>query len=184
MIELLVVLVLVGVLATIAGADLNQLRGRYRMNAAARQFADTVELTRVRAITTNREFAMVLMEFDPTPMDMDIHSNHGKYEIRSGESLRNSTNWDPEPNGTVDLYNGPSKWTGVSIDEWEPINGPANYNFPNALVFSPRGYLINDPSDFSDGVVRVVFRSKASRVPEARVVRIVLGGGTQIAQVE
>ena len=172
MIELLVVLVLVGVLATIAGADLNQLRGRYRMNAAARQFADTVELTRVRAITTNREFAMVLMEFDPTPMDMDIHSNHGKYEIRSGESLRNSTNWDPEPNGTVDLYNGPSKWTGVSIDEWEPINGPANYNFPNA------------PSDFSDGVVRVVFRSKASRVPEARVVRIDLGGGTQIAQVE
>jgi hypothetical protein len=72
----------------------------------------------------------------------------------------------------------------VSIDEWDTINGPPSYNFPDALVFSPRGFMINDPSDFHDGVIRVVFRNKSSRLPEARVVRINLGGGTQIAQTE
>jgi len=184
MIELLVVLAIVGVLLTLAASDLSQLRGRYKMNGAARQFAKTVELTRVRAITDNREYALVLMEFDPTPLDGDVLSNHGKYELRSGDSLRNSANWEPEVDGTVDLYNGPGKWIGVSIDEWAPINGPLNYNFPNAMVFSPRGYMVNDPADFADGVIRVVFRNKHSRFPEARVVRVDLGGGTQIAQTE
>ncbi len=184
MLELLVVLVLIVVMGTLAASDLSRLKGRYRMNAAVQHFADMVELTRVRAITGNREYALVLQEFDPTPDDGDVFSNHGKYEIWEGEGLRNSANWEHmETDGTVDLYNGPGKWIGVSIEEWDTISGPPNYNFPDALVFSPRGYLINDPTDFDDGVIRIVFRNKHSRIYEARVVRIDLGGGTQIAQV-
>jgi Tfp pilus assembly protein FimT len=53
---LAVVLAIVVVMSSLAGSNLNNLRGRYRMNAAAREFAKTVELTRVRAITENREY--------------------------------------------------------------------------------------------------------------------------------
>ena len=184
LVELVVVLVILAILGALAIADLSELKGRYRMNAAVRHFVSEVEGCRVGAISENREYALVLLESDPTPLDGDWRSNHGRYEIRSGDGLRNSSNWEPIVDGTVDLYNGPHAWTGVSIEPWEPLTGPPNYSTPDSIVFSPRGYLLNAPTDFSDGVIRVVFRNKASHDPEARVVRIDMGGGAMIAATE
>lgn len=184
LVELMVVLVILGILGALAFADLSALKGRYRMNAAARHFASEVDACRVRAISENKEYALVLLESDPTPLDGDWRGNHGRYEIRSGDGLRNSSSWEPITDGVVDLYNGPNDWTGVSIEPWEPIAGPVNYSMPDSIVFSPRGYLLNAPTDFTDGVIRVVFRNKAAGAPEGRVVRIDMGGGSMIAATE
>lgn len=180
----MIVLVIVAILGTLAAADLSHLRGRYRMNSATRAFAKEVELTRVRAISENREYAIVLVESDPTPLDRDYRDNHGRYEIRSGDSLSDSANWATVADGTYDLADGPNREVGVSIDPWRPLVGPQNYNMPDAIVFGPRGILVNDPVDFEDGVIRVVFRNKESRVGEGRVVRVNMGGGAQIAATE
>jgi type II secretory pathway pseudopilin PulG len=179
-----VVLAILAILGTLAFADLSELKGRYRMNAAARHFVSEIESCRVAAISENKEYALVLLESDPTPLDGDWRSNHGRYEIRSGDGLRNSSNWEPIVDGVVDLYNGPGAWTGVSIEPWEPLAGPANYSTPDSIVFSPRGYLLNAPTDFNEGVLRIVFRNKASRASEARVVRVDMGGGAMIAATE
>lgn len=168
-------------MGALAAADLSELRGRYRMNAAARQFADEVIACRVRAISENREFAVVLLESDPQSLTGDLRSNRGRYEIRSGDGLRNSSTWGAVPDGLVDLSLGPGAWPGVSIEPWEPLQGPPNYSMPDSLVFSPRGFLLNAPTDFDAGVIRVVFRNKAARAPEARVVRVDMGGGAMIA---
>ncbi len=184
LIELVIVLVIMLILGTLAAADLSNLRGRYRMNSAAQTFAKEVELTRVRAISENREYAIVLLESDPTPLDRDHLNNHGRYEIRSGDSLSNSSNWETVVDGVYDLSGGPNDQTGVSIDPWRALTGPPNYNLPDAIVFGPRGILLNDPVDFEEGVIRVVFRNKEARVPEARVVRVNMGGGAQIAATE
>ena len=178
------VLAILAVLATLAIADLSELKGRYRMNAAARYLVDQVEGCRFNAISENREYALVLLESDSSPMDGDWRSNHGRYEIRSGDGLRNSSSWEPITDGVVDLYNGPHDWTGVSIEPWDPLAGPVNYSMPDSVVFSPRGYLLNAPTDFTDGVIRVVFRNKAAGASEARVVRIDMGGGAMIAATE
>ncbi len=177
----MVVLALISILAMLAASNLSSLMGRYRMNGAAREFAEEVEACRVRAISENREYIVRLTGSDPTPLDGEFRRNVGSYEIARGEHHHGSTEWDIVENGARDLGAGPGQWKGVSIEPWTPISGPPSYNLTDALVFSPRGHLLNDPSDFTGGVLRVVFRNKATTSPEARVVRVSRGGGTQIA---
>jgi hypothetical protein len=43
---------------------------------------------------------------------------------------------------------------------------------------------MNDPTDFTAGVIRVVFRNKNASFVEQRVVRVDRGGNPQIAAVE
>jgi type II secretory pathway pseudopilin PulG len=180
----LVVVAILAILGALAGANLGPLKGRYRMNAAARQFAGQVELCRYAAISENREYALVLLQSDPSPSSGHWKDNHGRYEVRSGDGLRNSQTWETINDGVFDLDLGPHQRTGISIEPWEPLAGPDAYSLPDSIVFSPRGFLLNAPTDFDDGVIRVVFRNKAASVPEARVVRVDMGGGALIAATE
>ena len=86
--------------------------------------------------------------------------------------------------GLTDLNQGPNDWNGVSIEPWAAIGGPGGQGLADHIVFSPRGYILNDTSDFTDGVIRVVFRNKNASFVEQRVVRIDRGGNPQIAAVE
>ncbi len=179
--ELLIVAVILAVLAALAGSSLAGLIGRYRMNGAARGFLKEVETCRVRAISENREYALRLLEFDPAPLDGISDANIGAYEILVGNTFKGSSTWDRVVDGLHELDDGPSEWRGVSIEAWQPLDGPPAQALPDSIVFSPRGILSNSPSDFHNGVIRVVFRNKSAVEPEARVVRINSGGGAQIA---
>jgi type II secretory pathway pseudopilin PulG len=181
-VELLVVVLLVGLMAALAGSDLRRMMGRYRMNAAAREFEKRVEVCRVAAITENRECAIHLLAFDADAQSPG-GDNVGAYEVLRGNYGGSSTTWERAPDGFVDLANGPGLHPGVSIEPWGTLLGPQSYGLPDTLVFSPRGYIINVPTDFQDGVVRVVFRNKRASHPEGRVVRINKGGGARIAAV-
>jgi len=180
----MVVLAILSIVGVLAAADLSNLMGRYRMNAAAREFQDSVEEARVLAITKNREYALVLVTSDPTPLDGEDRDNWGRYEVRIGDGNTSSTSWVTVSDGVHDLRHGPGDHQGVSIEPWTPLLGPASYSLPDSIVFSPRGYIINEPSDFTDGVIRVVFRNKAAGSPEGRVVRVNMGGGALIAGVQ
>lgn len=183
LVELLVVVAVLAVVGALAAADLSASMGRYRMNAAAREFQKQVDLSRVRAISENQEYALTLVTSDPNPLNGEDRNNWGRYEIKVGDGNRSSTNWVTVGDGVHDLRHGPGDHRGVSIEPWTPLQGPPAYGLVDSIVFSPRGYIINDPSDFQDGVIRVVFRNKAASYPEGRVVRIDMGGGALIAGV-
>lgn len=184
LIELLVVVAILSIFGGLAGTNLSEVMGRYRMNAAARDFQDQVELSRVRAISENQEYAITFVTADTSPLNGESRDNWGRYEIRVGDGHRSSSNWTTVSDGVFDLRHGPGDHSGVSMEPWAPLAGPPAYNLADSIVFSPRGYIINQPSDFQDGVIRVVFRNKASRYPEARVVRVDMGGGALIAAVD
>lgn len=184
LVELLVVVAILAVVGGLAMSDLSQMMGRYRMNAAARDFQKQVELSRVRAISENQEYAITLVTADPNPLDGEDRLHWGRYEVKVGDGNRGSSNWVTASDGVFDLRHGPGDHRGVSIEPWQPLSGPPAYNLPDSIVFSPRGYIINDPSDFQDGVIRVVFRNKQASYPEGRVVRVDMGGGALIAGVE
>jgi len=181
LLELLVVLAILALLTYWAGTDLSGLMGRYRLNAAARELASEVEACRIRAISQNREYALVLVDSDPDPGNGNGDSNLGRYEIRVGDTMNSSLSWETVPEGVYDLHAGPNAHSGISIEPWSFLFGVSGYNLSNSIIFSPRGYLMNHPSDFTGGVIRIVLRNKTAPFPERRVVRINRGGGAQIA---
>ncbi len=184
LLELVVGVAIIAIMAGLAAADLSALMGRYRMNAAARDFADAVVTTRLGAIAGSREFAVHLAQFDPAPDNGDSRNNVGRWEVLEKDQSQTPPSWVPVVDGIGDLKLGPNDWNGVSIEPWASINGPTGQALPDHLVFSPRGYLLNDTGDFTDGVIRVVFRNKNASFVEQRVVRIDRGGNPQIAAVE
>ncbi len=134
------------------------------------------------AISENRECALQLQSFDSNLTGGDWRANVGRYELRGADLSTGSLQWTPMLDGAVDLADGPGRQEGISIEPWAAIAGPPGVNLPDAIVFSPRGFAANVPSDFSaGGVIRVILRNKRSSLVEQRVVRIDSGGNVQIA---
>lgn len=180
LLELLVVVTIMAVVVSISASDLSQLMGRFRLNSAARELASVVELCRFRAISANVEFALVLVESDADAADGNSRANRGRYEVHRANPSTSPVTWSVTNDGIYDFAEGPNERTGVSIEEWQALQGSPSHSLPDAVVFSPRGYLLNAASDFTGGVIRVVLRNKASQFIEQRVVRIDRGGNVQI----
>lgn len=175
-------LAIVGILAALAASDLSGLIGRYRLNAAARELSAFVEAARVRAISENREYAVVLTTADFQPDSGGVDSNVGRVTLLAARRGGVPGTFDAASDDAVlDLHDGPGHWPGVSLEEWVPLTGVPGYLRPDSIVFSPRGYILNAPSDFASGVIRLVLRNKTASFPERRVVRIDRGGNTEIA---
>lgn len=133
------------------------------------------------AISDNRECALRLMASD-SDLSGDWQANVGRYEMHAPDRSTGALQWTPLADGVVDLAIGPGRQRGVSIEPWAPILGPPGVSLPDAIVFSPRGFAANVPSDFAaGGVIRVILRNKRSSFVEQRVVRIDRGGNVQIA---
>jgi type II secretory pathway pseudopilin PulG len=179
--ELLLVVAIMAVVVSMTASDLSQLMGRYRLNGAARELASVVQSCRIRAISSNVEFAIVLVESDPLPGNGNSRANRGRYEVRVADSSTSPVTWSATTEGVFDYFAGPNERRGVSIEAWSPLLGAPSYGLPDAVVFSPRGYLLNAAGDFTGGVIRVVLRNKSAGYVERRIVRIDRGGNVRIA---
>jgi len=169
-------------MATLAATDLSSLIGRYRLNQATRELAKRVSECRMTAISENRECALRLLGADAGAGNGDWRANAGRYELHAADVATGTLQWAPLADGVVDFALGPGRQTGISIEPWTPLSGPAGLNMPDSVVFSPRGFAANRPTDFvSGGVIRVVLRNKQASFVEQRVVRIDRGGNVQIA---
>ena len=181
MIELVVVLVIVGVVSALAATDLASFIGRYRLNSAAEELADSIHECRMMAIAENRECAVRLVTSDAN-LTGDWRQNAGRYEVLVSEVTATGVGWVSAPDGVHDLAGGPNGQPGVSIEPWTPLVGPIGGSLADAFVFNPRGYAANQVSDFAaGGVARIVLRNKRSTSIEQRVVRVDRGGNVQIA---
>ena len=167
--------------ATLAASDLSGLIGRYRLNQATRVLAAHVQECRMMAISENTECALRLLGADQS-IGGDWQQNAGRYELQVTDMSTGTRQWAGVTDGLVDLFAGPGRQQGVSIEPWAAISGPLGLSTPDAIVFSPRGFAANAPSDFAGGgVIRIVLRNKRSNFVEQRVVRVDRGGNVQIA---
>jgi len=166
MIELAVVLAIIGIFAGLAGSMMNELIPSWRTRRAARMFSADVIRARHLAIAENVEYRIRLSAFDT---DLDGTSgNIGTWYLERGNLESGSTSWDILPvdldgsgtltgEGTVDISEGgEDELRDVSLEEWGAPDG--------AIVFSPRGWLTNEASDFDTlGYINVTFVNKAAR---------------------
>ena len=181
MIELLVVVAIISLVAGLAATDLSSFIGRYRLNSATRELGRVVSDCRMTAISENRDCAVQLVTADSN-LTGPWRANAGRYEVKVAEVTTTGMAWSARPGGVADYNLGPGKQTGVSIEPWNPIAGPVGMNMPSSIVFNPRGFASNPPSDFAGGgVVRIILRNKRASTLEQRVVRVDRGGNVQIA---
>ena len=140
-------------------------------------FASHVELCQNLAVRSNKECSILMVEHDSSLTDLNF--NTGEYWIGLGNKSLNSDEWDYLPvdkitdevddyskQGVIDIGddNGDYYARRVGLKEWETLDGPGTDN-ADRIVFSPRGFLTNPATDFSDeGYIVITFVNKVVRV--------------------
>ena len=177
LIELAIVVVIIGILSSLSIWQAQDMLPRLRTKGAAQMFSKWLDRCRMLAIRTNKECKVTMLSYDSAPTSL-VSANAGSYSVSLGNASKNSTTWDLIPEDTYD--NGADDYQGegiidlapgsqnylrfVSIDNWGTnLGGPYNTT-QDSLVFSPRGYLINPPTDFNaQGFIEIVFVNKYAR---------------------
>ena len=187
LLELAITVGIVMIVATLAVPSLSRYIGRYRLNTATHRLAEHIMLCRSMAISSNREYAIQFLEVDGDLEGNDWRDNIGSYRFMRGDRPRGSTSWEAvsldvaDAEGRIDLREGPGDVTGISLEDWTALIGPAQSSLPDALVFGAHGFSTNAPGDFDDLYVRVVLRNKASGdIGERRAVLADQGGNTYV----
>lgn len=155
-------LAVIAVLAAIGWYSGRDQIDRYRMMKAARTLhADLVSL-RTLAVSTNREARILFVASDEALDPADVQS--GEWLLQVGNRSSGSSEWDTLP---IDLPGDPpdssegerslapggsDELPGTSLAPWPTLVGPGSGN-ADAIVFSPRGWVANPPSDFADGYI-------------------------------
>jgi prepilin-type N-terminal cleavage/methylation domain-containing protein len=190
LVEIAIVLAIISILAAIGGPLLSKSLPRWRTRRAAKEFASAVEQARSLAIAQNVEYRVHLVDYDT---DLTDGTNVGSYRVARGNASSSSTSWDILPVeldpafGDVNTLEGTHEITmggkdalpWVSIEPWTPMNGTSA---GNDIVFSPRGFVTNPPSDFdSDGYLNVAFRNVRERdIAQRWTVRVSRAGMTRL----
>ncbi len=190
LLELAIVVAIVGMLALIAVPSLMQMLPRFRLNRTVREFCDHVQEARLLAISEGVEYRMCFSKKDPDPTSDNIRSNSGRYTIEAGNKSSGSTSWDPLPRGAsnaegiIDLTWTTSnrEYAGISLVSTLPSTlGGTGMGNTDCLVFSPRGWLSNNLTDFRWNYIQIEFRNKAANPrKDVRWVQISQGGIARI----
>ncbi len=191
LVEIAIVLAIISILAAIGGPLLSKSLPRWRTRRGAKEFAAVVEQARSLAIAQNVEYRIRLVDYDT---DLTDNTSVGSYTLARGNASTSSTTWDILPveadptlgdsntlEGThVLTMGGKDALAWVSIEQWSALHGTSA---GNDIVFSPRGFVTNPPSDFdADGYLNVAFRNTRERDMEQRwTVRISRAGMTRLS---
>ena len=157
LVELAVAVAVVAVLTGIGWGTLQDRVTTYRMFSVARMLQSDISTLRALALDTNRETRVHFVEAD-VALDME-EPQHGAWDLQVGNRASGSTQWDTLPideGGVVDVSGGErsveeggsdeTRW--ISLASWGSIKD-------DAIVFSPRGWLVNPATDYVDGSVRL-----------------------------
>lgn len=148
---------MVAVLTGIGWGTLQDRVTTYRMFSVARMLQSDLATLRALALDTNRETRLHFVEADVALDSAD--AQHGAWDLQVGNRASGSTQWDTLPideGGVVDVSAGErsveeggsdeAKW--VSLASWGSLK-------EDAIVFSPRGWLVNPATDYVDGAVNL-----------------------------
>ena len=174
LLEVAVVIAILGIVTTIGWSSMGSFFPRYQTNQTAKQLKADLFLLRKMSVESNRETRLRFLNHggDCT----DSLNGGGSWELSIGNKSIGSTTWDLLPEDSlVDLTdddqslgireidrNNNSSSKNVCLQEWGTILGPGlnGTNNNNSIVFSPRGWLRNPSSDFSNnGFIEAVIHN-------------------------
>ena len=173
LLEVMIVIALIGILATLAGPDMSKMLAIGRLDAASDVMARAIHLCRNRAQAEGLECTLTVTQFDPS-----FTSNDGQWAGRVELDFFDPITNTPVPPGNDQRVfdigkNGNEEKIKVSIE------GPPDQPWSGgALVFSPMGILGNPANDFDQfGYTYIALREKSTLPDEyRRVIRIDRGG--------
>lgn len=171
LLEIAIALAIVGVLAAMGMSAFREQVARYRLFQTARQLHSDLLYLKAEAIASNREMRLLLVEADVAMAPGDDQA--GAWYLQAGNRGTASSEWDTLPideDGTDDSRGvrdlGPTgnhRAGGISLAQWSPLAGPGSTgDNANAIVFSPRGFVANPPTDFVDGYIALELVNKYS----------------------
>jgi len=175
LLELVVVIALVSIMTAMGIMMSGEMIPRYRTRKAALTFQAHAQQCRALAVRSGRECSVWLITSDSSLTDLT--SNSGEYWVGLGNRASSSTTWDylPVDNGTGDVdtsqgqidlgdVDGPYYARRVGLADWGTgLAGPGSGN-SDRIVFGPRGFVTNPPSDFdSSGYITLTFVNKVVR---------------------
>ena len=197
LLEVAVVCSVIGIISALAGWQIQVMLPKFRTRAAAVEFAKYVDLCRNVAIRSNKECKISILAADSSPSTI-TSPNVGRYSISLGNLPVNSTSWDILPEDTYADQTDDDQMQGIidisSGSEHEQkkvslvyrtgtLGGPAN-GLCDSIVFGPRGYVTNPPSDFNaTGYIEIVFANKlalSQNLSENFVVMVTKTGMTRL----
>jgi len=164
---------LITVLAAIGYGSLHSMMPRYRMIQTAKELRADLMALRMTAIENNRQARLLLVDADSDWQDPGS-PNVGKWKLQLGNKSLRSSSWDTFPQdadidgtddssarGTVEISKGgEDEMKSVSMAPWDTLLGPG-LNNSDAIVFGPRGHVINPATDFGeDGTITLTLVNK------------------------
>ena len=165
MIEMAAVVALIAIFVAIGIGSLRSSMPRFRMIQTAKQLKADLMALRMTAIQNQRETRLLLVDADAS-WNQSGQVSAGQWKIQVGNKGIRSTAWDTRR--TVDISRGATNdKKSVSLTPWESLVGPG-INNGDAIVFGPRGTVINPASDFgSDGTITLTLINKRA-LPQGR----------------
>lgn len=165
MIELLMVVVIIGVLSTLGMWRTREIIPRMKTRHVARDFANDVEMVRMRAIMSNRETRLRITDYDSDATSLSS-AYAGAWILELGNKKASSTSWSTITNTAYDISataNQETKHVSLSYSGGD-LAGPTTCSCTDSLVFTPLGQVLNPATDFtSNGDISISFVNKIGR---------------------
>ena len=191
LVELAVAISILGIFAGVGWSSMQGEVDRFRMMQATRLLHSDLQSLRALAISSNRETRVFFLGADTAldPSDVQV----GEWLLQAGNRSTGSNEWDTLP---IDLNgegnnsmgersldpDGANEAPHISLAPWPALDGPGTGN-ADAIVFSPRGWVTNPVSDFTNGFValRIVDKRALGRGETVEAtVRLSRGGLARI----
>ena len=162
LLEVAIAVAILGILAAVGWGTIEEHLSRFRLVRTSKQFrADLVKMRQI-AVQTNREARMLLLSHSGDCTDGVTWG--ASWQLAVGNQSFGSTQWDLLPEdtmedgvdddqglGIVDISEfGDERGKDICFREWANLGGPTTGgNNSDSIVFGPRGWLRNPPSDFN-----------------------------------
>lgn len=185
MIELLIVVVIIGVLSTLSMWRTREVIPRMKARRVARDFANDLQMTRMRAIMDNRETRLRVTDYDSNATSLSS-AYAGAWILELGNKKSSSTSWTTIDNTVYDISaTGNQEAKHVSLNyAGGDLSGPTSCSCTDSVVFTPLGQVLNPATDFtSNGDISISFVNKIGRsnsVVDDYVVRLYRSGMVRV----
>jgi len=165
LIELLLVVAIISILSALGIWRTRELVPRMKTRHVARDFANDLEMVRMRAIMSNREARLRITDYDSNATSMSS-AYAGAWILELGNKRVGSDSWSTINNSTYDISSsGEQKSRSVSLSySGGDLSGPTSCTCTDSVVFSPMGNVLNPVGDFTtNGDISLSFVNKIGR---------------------
>ena len=165
LIELMIVVAIISILSALGLWRTRELIPRMNTRHVARDFANDIEMIRMRAIMSNREARIRVTDYDSNATSLSS-AHAGAWILELGNKRIASDTWTAVDNSTYDISaSGNQETKAVSLSySGGDIGGPTSCSCTDSVVFTPLGQVLNPVGDFtSNGDIVFTFVNKIGR---------------------